>query len=590
MKKLYSLLFLAVASMSFGQTIYSENFGTPTGSTTVANYVAGTSPATFQNSAPIVYTGTTGATSVRITSPSSGYTGFSAGGNIFLSATTNVGHFFQVDGINTSAYSAANLQMSFGYNTSSTTTAQLTVEQSTNGGTTWTPITFTPTGSGWTLVTVTGGQIPSSSTLSLRFTQPSTAAVPLSAQFRIDDLKIYNYNASCTLVLASATTACDAITSGIDTYTATIPYTGAGSGSYVITPSAGTVGGDNPNTVAAGNITISGITEGTGITVNITNGVCSYSATITAPECKPVNALPFIEPFNYTVGSALGAQQTWSNANSGDDISVVSGDLSYTGLTSSGNSISFSGAGKECHAPFTATTATDGTLFASFLVNVTDYSNVTTDLTEAYFAVLTDGVASNFKGRLFIKKNGSQYQLGLTSGTSTTNYDPTLFNVGDTVLVVLGYDFTANSLKAWFNPNLASLTASSTPNLTDTPTTAIATLGGFLLRQDQSTSTPSITVDELRIATTIGGLLNTNEVAAISGLKVYPNPVSNGVLHIESDVNSEKNVAIYDVLGKQVLNATTSQNMLNISSLTAGVYMVQITEEGKTATKKLVIE
>ncbi len=71
MKKLYSLLLLLVVSVSFGQTIYSENFGTPTGSTTVANYITGVAPATFQNSSPIAYSGTTGATSVRITSPSS---------------------------------------------------------------------------------------------------------------------------------------------------------------------------------------------------------------------------------------------------------------------------------------------------------------------------------------------------------------------------------------------------------------------------------------------------------------------------------------------------------------------------------------
>ena len=179
----------------------------------------------------------------------------------------------------------------------------------------------------------------------------------------------------------------------------------------------------------------------------------------------------------------------------------------------------------------------------------------------------------------------------MTSGTTTTNYDATLFNVGDTVLVVLGYDFTANSLKAWFNPVLTTLTSASTPNLTDTPATAIATLGGFLLRQDQSTSTPSITVDELRVATTLSGLLTTNQVVnTIPGLKLYPNPVKNGVFYINTDANAERTVAIFDVLGKQVYKTTTSQNAINVSSLNAGVYMVQITEEGTTATRKLVIE
>lgn len=77
---------------------------------------------------------------------------------------------------------------------------------------------------------------------------------------------------------------------------------------------------------------------------------------------------------------------------------------------------------------------------------------------------------------------------------------------------------------------------------------------------------------------------------AISGLSVYPNPVKNGVFYINSDANAVRTVTVYDVVGKQVLNTTTSNGTVNVSSLNAGIYMVKITEEGKTATKKLVIE
>ncbi len=76
----------------------------------------------------------------------------------------------------------------------------------------------------------------------------------------------------------------------------------------------------------------------------------------------------------------------------------------------------------------------------------------------------------------------------------------------------------------------------------------------------------------------------------IAGLKLYPNPVVNGTLFIETAANAEKTVAVYDVLGKNVLNASTTENDVNVSSLRAGVYMVKITEEGKTATRKLVIK
>jgi Secretion system C-terminal sorting domain len=75
----------------------------------------------------------------------------------------------------------------------------------------------------------------------------------------------------------------------------------------------------------------------------------------------------------------------------------------------------------------------------------------------------------------------------------------------------------------------------------------------------------------------------------ISGLKVYPNPAKD-VLYISSDNNTTKQVEVYDVLGKVVLNTKTTNAPINIASLNRGVYVVKVTEEGKTASRKLVIE
>lgn len=74
----------------------------------------------------------------------------------------------------------------------------------------------------------------------------------------------------------------------------------------------------------------------------------------------------------------------------------------------------------------------------------------------------------------------------------------------------------------------------------------------------------------------------------IAGLSVYPNPVSGNTLYVTSNNSIEKSVAIFDVLGKQVVNTTTSNGAVNIN-LNAGVYIVKVTEEGKTATRKLVV-
>lgn len=75
----------------------------------------------------------------------------------------------------------------------------------------------------------------------------------------------------------------------------------------------------------------------------------------------------------------------------------------------------------------------------------------------------------------------------------------------------------------------------------------------------------------------------------INGLKVYPNPAKN-TLYVTSDSFEAKQVEMFDVLGKSVLNTKTVNNSVNISSLSKGVYVVKITEEGKTATRKVVVE
>ena len=49
-------------------------------------------------------------------------------------------------------------------------------------------------------------------------------------------------------------------------------------------------------------------------------------------------------------------------------------------------------------------------------------------------------------------------------------------------------------------------------------------------------------------------------------------------------------VQIFDIVGKEVIKSNVMNNTVNVSGLNAGVYIVKITEEGKTATRKLVIK
>lgn len=78
--------------------------------------------------------------------------------------------------------------------------------------------------------------------------------------------------------------------------------------------------------------------------------------------------------------------------------------------------------------------------------------------------------------------------------------------------------------------------------------------------------------------------------STIEGLSVYPNPVSGDRVYISSKSSQDKEIIIFDVLGKKVLQTIITSKELNISSLTPGVYIIQIKEEEATATRKLIVK
>ena len=79
------------------------------------------------------------------------------------------------------------------------------------------------------------------------------------------------------------------------------------------------------------------------------------------------------------------------------------------------------------------------------------------------------------------------------------------------------------------------------------------------------------------------------ENTSIEGLSLYPNPVSNGKVYISTKEDLEKEITIFDVLGKKVLQTQLSSRELNVSSLSPGVYIIKINENQATATRKLII-
>ena len=73
-------------------------------------------------------------------------------------------------------------------------------------------------------------------------------------------------------------------------------------------------------------------------------------------------------------------------------------------------------------------------------------------------------------------------------------------------------------------------------------------------------------------------------------LGFYPNPVSNGKIYITSKTTGAKEVTVFDVLGKKVLQTNLTTRELNISSISPGVYIIKIKEGDASATRKLILK
>jgi hypothetical protein len=181
---------------------------------------------------------------------------------------------------------------------------------------------------------------------------------------------------------------------------------------------------------------------------------------------------------------------------------------------------------------------------------------------------------------------------------SATEYD-----FGAQYLIVISYENIGDAdplnqvAKLWIDPT-TNTTPLPSPTLTqNNPTTSVSrnNIDRIKILQASSSSTPTLIIDEIRVANNWGQALGGAATLGItsvktSGLKIYPNPVSNGKFYIDSITHLEKDVTIYNTLGQQVQKSKASNEGIDVSYLSKGTYFVKITGEGISVTKKLVIQ
>lgn len=75
-----------------------------------------------------------------------------------------------------------------------------------------------------------------------------------------------------------------------------------------------------------------------------------------------------------------------------------------------------------------------------------------------------------------------------------------------------------------------------------------------------------------------------------SELTIYPNPVNSGLVSIKSQISGVKNIELYDMLGRSVLQTKLNSDVLDVHSVKGGLYLLKVSVGDRSSTSKLMIK
>ena len=282
------------------------------------------------------------------------------------------------------------------------------------------------------------------------------------------------------------------------------------------------------------------------------------------------------EDFTYSDGSLIG-NSTW------ESVGGTAGDF----LVASGQAVVQHGTPSE-DVKITWT-AVAGDVYAGFDFSVDDLGAPYSGGTDfEYF------VHFGFKARLDVQAAtaGGDYTVGISSGGSTADATMTTdLTFGQVYRAILKFDQVTGTAKLWIDPAVSTDASISGSDV------GAFTVPSFDLRQSDSSKDETVRVDNLMIGQTFGDVLvfaaptASLKNSSIEGFTTYPNPITDKRFTVATSSSLEKSIVVFNLLGKKVFSSsfTGLKKDIDVSDINSGVYILKITEEGKTATKKLVI-
>jgi hypothetical protein len=72
-------------------------------------------------------------------------------------------------------------------------------------------------------------------------------------------------------------------------------------------------------------------------------------------------------------------------------------------------------------------------------------------------------------------------------------------------------------------------------------------------------------------------------------VRIFPNPVTSNFITIKTATIGLKNIKLYDINSRVVLNTSINSEILNIDNVSPGVYFIQVTINGQSEVSKLIV-
>ena len=195
--------------------------------------------------------------------------------------------------------------------------------------------------------------------------------------------------------------------------------------------------------------------------------------------------------------------------------------------------------------------------------------------------------------------NNTAASTGSITATTTAGDHPQLETSG------LDSNITVNRTWNLLNNGISGFTNYTVNlNYSTAETDAAATPANFVIRKYEGTTwtSPSTLETPTDSSASASGITGFGDFAVgqivplstsnfeLENVKIFPNPATNNFVTISSAILEDINVAVFDVLGKQISSQKLQNNRIDVSGLKSGIYLLKISQNEKTTTEKLVIK